>query len=475
MCAVIYPASCFKVAKTFWQHTGEGVSSRRAEFCQQLLDEDQLIETGLCGTTIKLSKGPRRYKRDQSIDETATLSPTAVADTNGHSVAGTNHIDQSDRLRFLEERFGRNLDFESAKKAKYAVRRRIAGSLTADAELAEALQAMPDTQHARDVAGFTEDDVYLYSGGMNAIYSAHRMLRIARGEMKSICFGFPYIDTLKVLEKFGAGTLFYGNGVEEDLDDLEMRLESGERYLALFCEFPSNPLLRAPNLDRIRQLADKYDFAVVVDETVGNFLNVHVLPFTDVIVSSLTKIFSGDSNVMGGSAILNTAGPYYHLLKRTWEREYEDTVWPEDGVFLERNSRDFVQRIAKINHTAEALCDALKAHPKVKQVYYPKINPSWPNYEKRLKPGGGYGGLLSATFLTMDDAIAFYDALDVAKGPSLGTNFTLASPYTLLAHYAELDWAAQFGVEASLVRFSVGLEEKDDLLSKVERALSVIP
>ena len=111
---------------------------------------------------------------------------------------------------------------------------------------------------------------------------------------------FPYIDTLKIVEKFGPGCLFYGLGASEELDDLEKRLESGERYLALFTEFPSNPLLRSPNLERIRSLADKYDFYVVIDETIGNLINVNVLPYGDIIVSSLTKVFSGDSNVMGG-------------------------------------------------------------------------------------------------------------------------------------------------------------------------------
>lgn len=118
---------------------------------------------------------------------------------------------------------------------------------------------------------------------------------------------FPYIDTLKILEKFGPGCYFYGIGEKEDLDDIERKLENGERILALFCEFPSNPLLKSPDLKRIRTLADKYNFAVVVDETVGNFLNVHVLPYADVVVSSLTKIFSGDSNVMGGRFALSQA------------------------------------------------------------------------------------------------------------------------------------------------------------------------
>jgi cystathionine gamma-synthase len=111
---------------------------------------------------------------------------------------------------------------------------------------------------------------------------------------------FPYIDTLKIVEKFGPGCQFYGFGSAEELDDLEKRLEMGERFLALFTEFPGNPLLRSPDLERIRSLANKYDFYVVVDETVGNLVNVNVLPYSDVVVSSLTKIFSGDSNVMGG-------------------------------------------------------------------------------------------------------------------------------------------------------------------------------
>ena len=121
---------------------------------------------------------------------------------------------------------------------------------------------------------------------------------------------FPYIDTLKILEKWGPGCLFYGNGSSSDLHDLESRCKSGEKFLALFCEFPGNPLLKTPDLQRIRALADQYDFAVVVDETIGNFMNVHVLPSADVVVSSLTKVFSGDSNVMGGGYV-----PLFGLLK----------------------------------------------------------------------------------------------------------------------------------------------------------------
>ena len=124
------------------------------------------------------------------------------------------------------------------------------------------------------------------------------------------------MDTLKVLEKWGPGAHFFGHGSDADLEALERLLASSNSsqnlhsinghqsssppIVALFCEFPSNPLLRSPNLKRLRALADEYNFLIVVDETVGSFVNVHVLPYVDMMATSLTKIFSGDTNVMGG-------------------------------------------------------------------------------------------------------------------------------------------------------------------------------
>jgi cystathionine gamma-synthase len=125
---------------------------------------------------------------------------------------------------------------------------------------------------------------------------------------------FPYIDTLKIVEKFGPGSLFYGFGSSEELDDLEKRLENGEKYLALFTEFPGNPQLRSPDLERIHDLANRYGFYVVVDETIGNFMNVNVLPYADVVVSSLTKVFSGDSNVMGGRSVASSLDVFCDIM-----------------------------------------------------------------------------------------------------------------------------------------------------------------
>lgn len=363
LACVIYPKEYAPIAKQVWQHSGTGVSSRRAEFCLRALEDNFLVEENRQAMADEAAqrpcKGPRRYQSKGSVSGLPRGAGSHAATPNSSEVNGTQ--DGREYAQFIEERFGRNLSTSLADQAKLAVRRRIAGVMTADVELSEALEKA--SVEGR-VAGLTEDDVYLFPTGMSSIFNTHQIIMAAKGDsMKSICFGFPYIDTLKVLDKWGPGCLFYGHGSSEDIDNLEARLVNGERFLALFTEVPGNPLLKTPDLKRLRTLADKYRFLIVVDETVGNFLNINVLPYADVVVSSLTKVFSGDSNVMGGSAVLNPHGPFYQNLKEAFNKEYEDDFWAEDAVFLERNSRDFVSRIEKINKTTEDITAMLKESP----------------------------------------------------------------------------------------------------------------
>jgi cystathionine gamma-synthase len=475
ICAVLYPGEQgHPLAKQYWQHTGDGISSRRAEFCHSLFKEGLLIPTVAqkepCAEALSRPlKGPKRYQRPGSIDgiaSVATKAPAAPATaTNGAS-------ESVESSRFLEERYGRNLDLSLVARAKSAIRRRIAGAVAGDVDAGGDVPSDMFT-NSRGIHSLREDDIYLFPAGMNAIFNAHRTLLKAREPAKSINFGFPYVDTLKILQKFGPGAVFYGHGSDADLNDLETRCRSGERFLGLFCEFPGNPLLKCPDLARIRKLADEFDFALVVDETIGTFANINILPVADIVVSSLTKIFSGDSNVMGGCAILNPESRYYSSLKQAMDSVYEDNYWAEDVIFMERNSRDFLSRVTRINTNAEAVCEVLRQHPSVKDVFYPKYNPDRANYDAYRLPEGGYGGLLSVVFHNTDHARAFYDAMDIAKGPSLGTNFTLCSPYVVLAHYGELPWAAEYGVDPNLVRLSVGLEETSDLQAIFRRALAV--
>ena len=308
LAALFFPRKALKTAKCYWQHTGEGISSRRAE---------SFWVKSNSGLTLVPQKGeihnrvtPRRYHGCRR------RSQTEHKPSNGWCANKFDSNEQpEEHCFFIEERFGRNLDMSLASKAKTALRRRISGCLAK--EKPPHVNRLPEDTGSDSmcVRKILEEDVYLYPTGMSAIYNTHRMLMEASEPKKSIIYGyelffvsraklmfarFPYVDTLKILQNFGPGCLFYGHGSLEELQDLEARLQKGEEYLALFCEFPGNPLLNSPDLARIRKLANNYDFAVVVDETIGNFLNVDVTPFADIVVSSLTKVFSGDSNVMGG-------------------------------------------------------------------------------------------------------------------------------------------------------------------------------
>jgi cystathionine gamma-synthase len=164
---------------------------------------------------------------------------------------------------------------------------------------------------------------------------------------------------------------------------------------------------------------------------------------------------------------------------------YEDTYFDQDAIYMERNSRDFRRRIRVIDANAEAVCDLLYSKsvaagvqsPVVKDVFYPKYVTRQHYDHCRIKADpvlgiqdGGFGGLFSVTFTSLPAAGAFFDALTCHKGPSLGTNFTLACPYTVLAHYLELDWAASFGVEQTVVRVSIGMEETSSLLACFQNA-----
>ncbi|WVQ64823.1 uncharacterized protein L199_002992 [Kwoniella botswanensis] len=510
---LLFDKANWSFGKAFWQHSGDGICSRMAERALAFLGELPAGSSNGPPTPPNLERPPSKApqtrnkhysRRTNSVPPTPTTPsapPTPRLETN------PNHDDDapvepvkeefltSDLTTYLEERYGRNLPLFNAPLAKQALKRRIAGGLLpSDEGYGKVDDVVRGAGSGSGKKAVKEDDVYLYPCGMSAIWHAFDIARAARRrkgekEGKSVCYGFPYTDTLKILQKWGPGCHFLGAGGTEDIPALEKLLEDRQSdeppILSLFCEFPSNPLLRSPDLVKIRQLADKYGFVIVVDETIGNFINVEVVEFADIVVSSLTKIFSGDANVMGGSLILNPNSPLFEHLKAAQSEIYEDNYYPEDAVYMERNSRDYRGRIKRVNDNAYDVTDFLfrrsladKSTPTegkvIKQVYYPRFQTP-ENYAQaqRLPPTGkgGFGGLFSITFTSEAASKAFYNTIGCAKGPSLGTSFTLASPYTILAHYLELDWAASHGVERGLVRISVGQEDQEVLKNWFESAV----
>ncbi|KAH6571504.1 hypothetical protein BASA50_003513 [Batrachochytrium salamandrivorans] len=465
---VIFHIDLAPIAKQFWQHTGEGISSRFAENSLRILE---VIVNNSSQSASQKECSVRGARYDTGSHGKQMLRSPLCTDLDD--------APQSEIDTFVEERYGRNLDLQMTQSAKVLLRQRIAGMIGDIPENDTTIDIPPTgsftpTPTTRGISTLSEKDVFLYPCGMSAIYNMHRVILGLKPNLKSVQFGFPYTDTLKIQEKFGPGCHFLGHGNASDMAILE-KLLSSERISAVFCEFPSNPLLQSPDLSHLWRLTRAHDCLLIVDETIGNFSNVKVLPFADMVVSSLTKVFSGDSNVMGGSVVLNPQSSHYQSLYRTIVDDYNDTLWGLDAIFLERNSRTFAQRCQVINENTLAICDYLHQHPKVEAVLYPKFVDT-KIYTKycRNTERPGYGGLFSLILKTDEDAVAFYDAIQIYKGPSLGTNFTLACPYTILAHYTELEWAASFKVPKRLVRISVGTEDVSNLLEVFSKALEAV-
>ena len=316
------------------------------------------------------------------------------------------------------------------------------------------------------------DHVLLFPSGMAAIYTAHRALTALRPGARSVQFGFPYVDTLKIQQDLGPGALFFPFGNEAELPDLAAAL-AAEPVSGLFCEYPSNPLLGTPPLTALAALGTRYGVPVVVDDTISTYANVNPLPACDLVVTSLTKFFTGRGDVMAGAVVLNPNRPLAGKLRAALAAEYEDTLWGGDAQVMAAYATDFVERMQQTNATAEALTEWLSAQPEVAEVYYPRLR-ARALYDEFKRPGAGYSGLFSVVLRDAARASApFFNRLEISKGPNLGTTFSLACPFALMAHYGELDWAERCGVSRHLIRFSIGLEDAADLQDRFARALKV--
>ncbi len=327
-------------------------------------------------------------------------------------------------------------------------------------------------QRLADLAGQPVEDVFLFPSGMAANYAVHRMLTAVFPGRKTVQLDFPYVDVLKLQQMFGSGAHFLPLVRDSEYDDLRALLQ-GEPVAGLFCEAPSNPLLRCvdfPHLLALRAAAQP-GVPIVVDDTIATVAHADAFRVADVVTTSLTKAFSGVGDVMAGSVILNAASPHHAAFAAFLRARADHELWRGDALALEQNSRDFAERATRMSDNALALATFLAAHPRVAKVWHAREQ-GGAGYAFIRREGGGYGCLFS--FLLKDAAAAsppVYDALRVCKGPSLGTHFTLVCPYTLLAHYDELEWAESCGVPRHLLRVSAGLEDTADLIARFDEAL----
>jgi cystathionine gamma-synthase len=325
----------------------------------------------------------------------------------------------------------------------------------------------------RQLAGFydcAEGDVFLAPTGMAAQFAALRAVMERTPDTPTAQLGFPYVDTLKLQQKLGHGgiLLHHLGSIDTELRTLLSR----QALAGCFCEIPGNPLLGSADVRQISPILREQRVPLVVDDVVATPANVDVSGCADLVATSLTKFILGTGNAMGGALICNPRSPLYAELKPIVTAQHEELLWGEDAVVLEAQARGFLERMKRHNQNGLLLAERMRSHPAIEHVWYPKWEFS-EAYEAVRRKDGGWGALL--TFLPRNGEVnspVIYDRLQLCKGPSLGTVFTLACPFTLLAHYTELEWAESCGVSRYLIRLSVGLEDPEDLWQRLDRALT---
>lgn len=320
-----------------------------------------------------------------------------------------------------------------------------------------------------------ENDCFIFETGMAAIFALYRAITDHFPGRKTLQLSFPYVDALKIQEHFGVGVDFVCEATGPNLEKTLATIREGT-YAAVFCEVPSNPLLRTVDVRALAEACREVDTLLLVDDTVASHANVDVLSVADAVSTSLTKWLSGVGDVMGGSVRINPQSIHASWLRSVLEADVPggSRLYDGDAHVLEQNARGFSERVQTSNKNGLAVAEFLQGHPAVEKIWYPTCVDR-AEYESVLRPAGGYGGLMSFVLRDRKHTPQVYDAMRFSKGPSLGMEYSLLCPYTLLAHYHELEWARSCGVEAELLRLSVGLEPLDELQSRLQEAFALLP
>lgn len=342
-----------------------------------------------------------------------------------------------------------------------------------------AFQGSAQAKVEKDLAeliGCRESDVLVCASGMNAFYAGFRAVQEfmqSRGRTAWVQLGWLYLDSGKVLQEFlGEGETLECIYDVLDIDVVVERIRSlGNSLGAVVVECPSNPLIRVCDLRRIASVVREQGGVMVVDPTIASVYNVDVLPFADLLVTSLTKYASIEGDIMMGALAVNPESPFYgDLVLRT--SSFHVPPYKRDLARLAAELDWAPEVIQKINANAARLCTFLRRHPAVKEVYY---GGSADHIEEVAK-GDARGGAV-ITIELAGEMEKFYDSVHVMKGPSFGTRFTLLCPFMYLAHYdlvttqAGRDQLASVGIDPELIRISVGEEDYDSIEGAFSEAL----
>ena len=255
-----------------------------------------------------------------------------------------------------------------------------------------------------------------------------------------------------------------------DHEQIEAEVAKGCKLLYL--ESPTNPTVKITDLARLAKAGHEVGALVVVDNTFATPINQNPLALgADLVLHSATKYLGGHADALGGVI----CGPKTLIEQIYHYREINGaTLHPMAAYLLIRGMKTLHLRIQRQNESAMKIARFLAGHPNVAQVFYPGLE-SHKNHEIAKKQMRGFGGMLSFMLAenSFDAVRRFLPRLRYAHAAAnLGAVATIVGPPSTTSHVeCSLEERAAMGIPESLIRYSTGVEDVEDLVADLEQAL----
>lgn len=291
-----------------------------------------------------------------------------------------------------------------------------------------------------------------------------------------------YGGTFRIFDKvFGKFGVRFSQIDMSDAELLEKMLHAKPKLLIL--ESPTNPLLKITDIKKVTELARKYNVMTLVDNTFASpYFQKPLELGADIVLHSTTKYISGHSDVIGGVVVSDhpevmETVPGTHMNRLEYIRNATGVnPGPHDCWLIQRGLKTLAVRMDKHAKNAMAVARYLSKHPKVKKVYYPGLS-SHPGHEIAKKQMTGYSGMVSVEFkLTYNDAIKLITSFRlITLAESLGGVESLVDHPASMTHGAiPKSEREKIGLSDGLMRFSIGIEDEEDLIADLKEGLEKI-
>jgi cystathionine gamma-lyase len=239
----------------------------------------------------------------------------------------------------------------------------------------------------------------------------------------------------------------------------------------IWVETPTNPLMKIADIRTISRIGKKAGAVVVVDNTFMSPYFQNPLNYgADIVVHSTTKYLGGHSDLIGGAAI--TSNPKLYQRLKFLQNALGAVPGPLDSWLVLRGIKTLALRMEKHDQNARQICEFLRNHPKVEQVYYPGL-PDHPQRDVIRRQMRGHGGMLSFQLKGgFQECMRFLRKLKVfTVAESLGGVESLIEHPSSMTHASvPRETRLERGIADNLIRVSVGIEDSGDLLQDLGQA-----